>query len=56
MKAYLAQFDVGSLKVTYDPANFLLHGHDPLANLTPLPSLPSTHALPVEPANRFCAP
>ena len=23
---------------------------------TPLPSLPSTHALPVEPPNRFCAP
>ena len=39
VKAYLAGFDVGSLKVTYDPANFLLHGHDPLANLTPLHGL-----------------
>ena len=36
VKAYLAGFDTGSLKVTYDPANFLLHGHDPLANLAPL--------------------
>jgi sugar phosphate isomerase/epimerase len=39
VKAYLASFDVGSLKVTYDPANFLLHGHDPLAQLTPLVGL-----------------
>jgi sugar phosphate isomerase/epimerase len=39
VKAYLATYDVGSLKVTYDPANFLLHGHDPLANLTPLAGL-----------------
>jgi len=36
VKQYLASFDTGSLKVTFDPANFLLHGHDPLANLTPL--------------------
>lgn len=33
---YLASFDTGSLKVTYDPANMLMHGHDPVANLTPL--------------------
>ncbi|MBX9582018.1 MAG: sugar phosphate isomerase/epimerase [Gemmataceae bacterium] len=33
---YLSGFDTGGLKVTYDPANFLLHGHDPLANLMPL--------------------
>ena len=33
---YLGTFNSGSLKVTYDPANFLLHGHDPLANLSPL--------------------
>lgn len=39
VKEYLAGFDVGSLKVTYDPANFLLHGHDPLANLMPLEGL-----------------
>ena len=39
LKEYLASFDTGSLKVTYDPANFLLHGHDPLANLTPLKDL-----------------
>jgi sugar phosphate isomerase/epimerase len=39
VKEYLAGFDTGSLKVTYDPANFLLHGHDPLANLTPLAGL-----------------
>ena len=36
VKEYLARFDTGSLKVTYDPANLLLHGHDPVANLTPL--------------------
>lgn len=36
VKQYLASFDTGSLKVTFDPANFLLHGHDPLANLPPL--------------------
>lgn len=36
MKEYLAGFDVGSLKVTFDPANFVLHGHDPLGNLMPL--------------------
>ncbi len=39
VKEYLATFDVGSLKVTFDPANFLLHGHDPLANLMPLEGL-----------------
>ncbi len=39
VKEYLAGFDVGSLKVTFDPANFLLHGHDPLANLMPLEGL-----------------
>jgi sugar phosphate isomerase/epimerase len=39
VKQYLAGFDTGSLKVTYDPANFLLHGHDPLVNLPPLATL-----------------
>jgi sugar phosphate isomerase/epimerase len=36
VKAYLSGFNTGSLKVTYDPANLLMHGHDPLANLAPL--------------------
>src|SRR5205823_12543567 len=36
VKQYLAGFDTGSLKVTYDPANMLMHGHDPLASLAPL--------------------
>jgi sugar phosphate isomerase/epimerase len=36
VKDYLAGYDTGSLKVTYDPANLLMHGHDPLANLAPL--------------------
>jgi L-ribulose-5-phosphate 3-epimerase len=36
VKGYLAGFDTGSLKVTFDPANLLMHGHDPLANLIPL--------------------
>ena len=39
VKEYLAGFDTGSLKVTYDPANMLMHGHDPLANLMPLKEL-----------------
>lgn len=36
VKQYLAGFDSGNLKVTFDPANFLMHGHDPLTNLAPL--------------------
>lgn len=33
VKEYLARFDTGVLQITYDPANFLLNGHDPIANL-----------------------
>ena len=36
VKKYLESFESGGLKVTFDPANMLLHGHDPLANLAPL--------------------
>ncbi len=36
VRDYLASFDSGSLKVTYDPANMLVHGHDPVASLAPL--------------------
>jgi sugar phosphate isomerase/epimerase len=36
VKTYLSGFDTGSLKVTYDPANMLVNGHDPVANLAPL--------------------
>jgi sugar phosphate isomerase/epimerase len=39
VRDYLAGFDTGSLKVTYDPANMLMHGHDPVASLTPLKEL-----------------
>ncbi|HEV3386095.1 MAG TPA: sugar phosphate isomerase/epimerase family protein [Gemmata sp.] len=39
VKAYLNGFDTGSLKITYDTANMLLHGHDPITNLTPLKGL-----------------
>lgn len=39
VRDYLATFDTGSLKVTYDPANLMVHGHDPLANLAPLKGL-----------------
>jgi L-ribulose-5-phosphate 3-epimerase len=39
VKAYLADFDTGSLKVTYDTANMLVHGHDPVASLSPLKNL-----------------
>jgi L-ribulose-5-phosphate 3-epimerase len=34
--AYLDTFDVGSLKVNYDPANLLVNGFDPLAGIIPL--------------------
>jgi len=33
---YLATFDTGSLAVCFDPANFLVNGHDPLKSLTAL--------------------
>lgn len=39
VKAYLGSFDCGSLKVTFDPANLLMHGHNPLASLAPLQDL-----------------
>ena len=39
VRDYLASFDTGSLKVTYDPANMLVNGHDPLASLHPLKDL-----------------
>ncbi len=52
VKEYLASFNTGSLKVTFDPANFLLHGHDPLANLTPLAGLVAhVHARDARSAN-----
>ncbi|HEX3146529.1 MAG TPA: sugar phosphate isomerase/epimerase family protein [Gemmataceae bacterium] len=34
--AYLDTFDVGSLKVNYDPANLLVNGLDPIAGIIPL--------------------
>jgi L-ribulose-5-phosphate 3-epimerase len=34
--AYLGTFESGSLKVTFDPANFLTNGHDPLTSLMSL--------------------
>jgi L-ribulose-5-phosphate 3-epimerase len=36
VRDYLNKFDVGSLGVNYDPANMLMHDHDPLKNLLPL--------------------
>ena len=33
VRQYLRSFDCGSLQIAYDPANFLLNGHDPLAAL-----------------------
>jgi L-ribulose-5-phosphate 3-epimerase len=39
VKSYLSGFDTGSLKITYDTANMLVHGYDPVANLTPLKDL-----------------
>jgi sugar phosphate isomerase/epimerase len=34
--AYLDRFDVGSLKVNYDPANLLVNGFDPVKGVIPL--------------------
>jgi L-ribulose-5-phosphate 3-epimerase len=34
--AYLDRFDVGSLKVNYDPANLLVNGFDPVRGVIPL--------------------
>ncbi|HKB01266.1 MAG TPA: sugar phosphate isomerase/epimerase, partial [Gemmataceae bacterium] len=34
--AYLDTFDVGSLKVNYDPANILVNGFDPVKGILPL--------------------
>lgn len=36
LKPWIESFDSGSLKVAFDPANMLLHGHEPIANLAPL--------------------
>jgi sugar phosphate isomerase/epimerase len=36
VKSYLAGFDSGSLRMTFDPANLMMHGHEPLANLAGL--------------------
>ena len=36
VRDYLNGFDVGSLAVNYDPANLLVHGHDPIKSLFPL--------------------
>lgn len=45
VREYLSTFDAGSLAVTYDPANFLLNGHDPLTNLAALAGMVgSVHA------------
>ena len=33
---YLAAFDTGSLAVNFDPANFVVNGHDPLTSLSAL--------------------
>ena len=46
VEKYLSTFDTGSLKVTYDPANMLVHGHDPVGSLTPLKGLPYLPATP----------
>ena len=37
--AYLGSYDVGSLKVNYDPANLLVNGFDPVKGVIPLHKL-----------------
>jgi sugar phosphate isomerase/epimerase len=45
VRDYLATFDVGSLKVNYDPANMLVNGFDPVKGVIPLSQLiVHTHA------------
>jgi sugar phosphate isomerase/epimerase len=45
LKAFLDRLDTGGLGVNYDPANMLLNGFDPIANLTPLKErIVHTHA------------
>lgn len=45
VRDYLASFDVGSLKVNYDPANILVNGFDPVKGVIPLGQLIAhTHA------------
>jgi L-ribulose-5-phosphate 3-epimerase len=45
VRDYLAGFDVGSLKVNYDPANMLVNGFDPAKGVIPLSRLIAhTHA------------
>jgi sugar phosphate isomerase/epimerase len=45
LRDYLNTFDCGSLSVTFDPANFLMHGHDPISSLMTLVGKVShTHA------------
>ena len=36
VKGLLDRYDFGCLSVNYDPANMLLHGHDPVKNIVPL--------------------
>jgi len=36
VREYLDTFDSGSLGVHYDPANMVIHGHDPVKSLLPL--------------------
>src|SRR5262245_26072474 len=45
VRDYLATFDVGSLKVNFDPANMLVNGFDPAKGIIPLRQLIAhTHA------------
>jgi sugar phosphate isomerase/epimerase len=45
VRDYLAGYDVGSLKVNYDPANLLVNGFDPVRGVAPLHGLIAhTHA------------
>jgi L-ribulose-5-phosphate 3-epimerase len=42
---YLGGFETGALQVNFDPANFFIHGHDPVASLLALNGrIPHTHA------------
>lgn len=58
LRDYLAGLATGGLGVNYDPANLLLNGFDPIANLTPLRHLlrhVHAHDARVTAANRVAA-
>ncbi len=54
---YLKQYQVGSLRVNYDPANFLIHKHEPTSQIFPLKEhIEHVHARDIRSANASQGP